>query len=296
METVPGTTEAQSAFRRVSPEVVVTWPGLPDAAFCPVAAPVAAPVAKKVAAPVAKPQVARIPIGGIPAGDGSTAMPKMLPRTGPAYPTWAIGVFALGCFALGGLMLLLGNRPAKPLPVRKDAGAISLHALGRDAAVVAACLVVSAGTFLAIARATHQPVTTLVQAVFTPTAEQADPWGSPVQDRGRQMTSDEWGVVVPGQAYMGFLETDGVAKLRQVGPPAVAVPGCPFTNVGQDFPLGLGAACPVPAVLSGADLPGGTVIRVHTAAGTNENCTHTTGYGYSTDGQLAIGDGWKCAR
>jgi len=97
------------------------------AAVTPLVAPSASPsaaavpvkpkaVAKPVAKPVVKPQVARIPIGGVPAGDGSTAMPKMLPRTGPAYPTWAIGLFALGCFALGGLMLRFGNRPAGLLP------------------------------------------------------------------------------------------------------------------------------------------------------------------------------------
>jgi len=154
-------------------------------------------------------------------------------------------------------------------------------------ALVAAVGLGSAGTFLAVAQAIQQPVNPLVQAVFTP--PDGAPW---------LMTSDEWGVVVPGQAYMGYLETDGVAKLRQIGPPAVAVPGCPFTNIGQDFLPGLGVACPIPVELSGADLPAMATItvRVAGAAGEIQTCLHSVGVGTGPGGVPVSGDGWDCSR
>jgi len=178
-------------------------------------------------------------------------------------------------------MLLLGNRPAKPLPLRNDAGAISLPALRRTAALVAACLIGSAGTFLAIAQATHQPVTPLVQAVFTPSAEQLDPVLNPTPPAFPKVYRAvvlEPGIapwsITPGKFYVGSPASNATVAGNPIDP----------------------SVWLLPATLTGSDLPGGTVIRVHTAAGTNENCTHSTGRGYGPDGQLAIGDGWSCAR
>lgn len=244
METVPGTSEADAAFRRVSPEVVVTWPGSPDTGFCS--------VAKLVAKPVAKPVVAPAPVL-IDKGP----MPKTLPRTGPAVSTWLLLLVALGCFALGGLMFAFGNRTPKPLPLRKDAGAITLPVLRRTAALVAAVTLGSAGTFLAVSQVTNQRVTPLVQAVFT-----ATPLG-PAQSVP----------FVPGHFYEG-------SQAWANGHP-------------------VGAVWLLPVDLSGYDLPGGAVIRVRTASGTVENCTHSKGSGVSTngwtgDGAPITGDGWKC--
>jgi hypothetical protein len=196
----------------------------PPAQLCPAHKLAAKPVAK----PLAKPQVARIPVGGLATGDGSTARPKTLPFTGVSI--WPLLAVALGCFVLGGLLLVIGARLSKRLPLN-DTGAISLPVLRRTAALVAAVILGSAGTFLAVAQATHRPVTPLVQAVFTPSTE-LDPATS--------------------------------------------------------LPL-------LPVHLTGSDLPAGAVIRVRTAAGTAENCTHSKGFGVSTDGVAATSDGWKCA-
>jgi hypothetical protein len=119
------------------------------------------------------------------------------------------------------------------------------------AALVAAVILGSAATFLAVAQATHHAAPELVQAVFTAT-------DLPPASRSFAFA--------PGHYYEGS---------QAEGETAVWL---------------------LPVDLSGYDLPGGTVIRVHTAAGTTENCTHTTGSGVSTDGVPVFGDGWSCSR
>ncbi|HEY8883270.1 MAG TPA: PT domain-containing protein [Dermatophilaceae bacterium] len=228
---------------------VVTGPTVPTKAECSVKAQTK-PVAKPAARPVVHtPQIVRIPRGGIAAGDGSTAMPKTLPATGPAVSTWLLLLVALGCFALAGLLPWFGSRTPKPLPLRKDAGAITLPALRRTAALVAACLLGSAGTFLAISQVTNQRIPPLVQAVFT----------------GTQLGPAQSVPFVPGHFYEGSRAWDD---------PTVWL---------------------LPVTLTGYDLPAGAVIRVRTAAGV-ENCTHSKGSGFTTNGEPVTGDGWTCSR
>lgn len=163
---------------------------------------------------------------------------------------------------------------------------ISLPALRRDAALVVACFLGCAGTFLAIAQATHQPPASLARAVFMPDADHLAPWSAPATVA---QPPSPTGVLIIDPANP---DAYSVTAIR-AGCPAWFTHSLPgqvcLTLYGDDELVS-------PSLLTGAMLPGGAVIRVRTAGGTTENCTHSTGYGYSTDGVLAVGDGWHCSR
>ena len=74
------------------------------------------------------------------------------------------------------------------------------------------------------------------------------------------------------------------------------IPPCSPTNL----PHTDCAANPVtpPEALTGADLPAGATIRVHTAgaAGEIQSCSHGKGLGVTAAGVTFSGDGWSCSR
>ena len=51
-----------------------------------------------------------------------------------------------------------------------------------------------------------------------------------------------------------------------------------------------------PKALAGADLPGGAVIRVRTASGEIQTCSHSNGGWVFDHGLPLLGDGWNCSR
>ena len=77
--------------------------------------------------------------------------------------------------------------------------------------------------------------------------------------------------------------------------PAQSVPFVPGHFYEGSQAEGETAVWLLPVDLTGYDLPGGAVIRVRTAAGV-ENCTHSKGSGFTTNGEPVTGDGWTCSR
>ena len=148
------------------------------------------------------------------------------------------------------------------------------------AALVTAAVLGSAGTFLAVSQATHQPVTPLVQAVFT----HRTPWASQAE---LYDAAAHW--------WLRDQVADPIATVLEPGiQPWNVTPG-KFYEGSQGSETGAFSTYLLPAFLTGSDLPAGTTIRVRVAGGAGEiqTCSHNV---LTDPAGRVVGDGWDCSR